>query len=145
MRTIRGSKMLMILAAGGVLLRLLTRGGAPQTPVERKHMTGKHAGGAPKSDGWASDAAPPAVPKSVVLDEGGGLATGNSAHVSSGVAPDPASGGGGHADEATSDGARQLAGLSRPELYRLARSRGLPHTVMMTKADLVEALARSDE
>ena len=145
MRTIRESKMLMVLAAGGVLLRLLTRARAPQPPVERTQMTGKQSGGAPKSSGWASGAATPAVPKSVVVDEGGALATGNSAHVSSGVEPNPASGGGMHAGEPTSDGARQLARLSRPELYRLARSRGLPHTVMMTKADLIEALARSDE
>ena len=145
MRTIRESKMLMALAAGGVLLRLLTRDRAPQPPVERRHMTGKQAGGAPKSDGWASDAARPAVPRSVVVDEGGGLATGNSAHVSSGVEPNPASGDDGPAGEPTSDGVRQLSQLSRPELYRLARSRGLPHTVMMTKADLIEALARPDE
>jgi hypothetical protein len=38
-----------------------------------------------------------------------------------------------------------FARLSRPELYRLARSRGLSHTLMMTKADLIQALARSDE
>jgi hypothetical protein len=133
MRTIRESKMLMALAAGGVLLRLLTRARAPQPPVERAQMTGKQSGGAP------------AVPRSVVVDKGAALATGNSALVSSGVEPTPASGDGVHADEPTSDGARQLARLSRPELYRLARSRGLPHTVMMTKADLIEALARSDE
>lgn len=145
MRAIRESKMLVVLAAGGVLLRLLTRGRASQSPVERKHMTGNQSGGAPKSSGWASGAATPAVPESGAVDEGGPLTTGTSAHVSSGVEPNPASGGGMHAGEPTSDGARQLARLSRPELYRLARSRGLPHTVMMTKADLIEALARPDE
>jgi hypothetical protein len=145
MRTIRESKTLMVLAAGGVLLRLLTRDRASQPPVERRHVIGQQTPGAPKSDGWTSDAAPGAVPKSVVVGEASVLARGDSAHVSSGVEPNLASGGGIPAGEPTSDRARQLAQLSRPELYRLARSRGLPHTVMMTKADLIEALARSDE
>jgi hypothetical protein len=141
MRTIRESKMLMALAAGGVLLRLLTRGRASQPPVERKYMTGNQSGAAPKPNGWASDAAPPAAHKLVVVGESSVLAKGESAHVSSGVEPNPAPGGGMPAGAPPSDGARQLAHLSRPELYRLARSRGLPHTVMMTKADLIEALA----
>jgi hypothetical protein len=69
MRAIRESKMLVVLAAGGVLLRLLTRGRASQSPVERKHMTGNQSGGAPKSSGWASGAATPAVPKSGAVDD----------------------------------------------------------------------------
>jgi hypothetical protein len=45
-------------------------------------------------------------------------------------------------------GARKRGSISPAAVAvpdRLARSRGLPHTVMMTKADLIEALARSDE
>jgi hypothetical protein len=48
-------------------------------------------------------------------------------------------------DADASERSRGLADLSRPELYRLARRRGLRHTVVMTRAELIDALSRLED
>ena len=141
---IRGqSKMWVVLAASGVLLRLLTRDRAPRPLVERRPSMPKQAAGAAGADAW-TDAAYGPAPKTAATGEAIALGSSDSGTISSAARPTQTGGTGEPGGEASSDWARHLTQLPRRELFRLARRKGLPHTVMMTKADLIEALSKLD-
>jgi hypothetical protein len=142
---IRGqSKMWVALAASGVLLRLLTRDRALRPPVERSRSMPKPAAAAAGADAWTSDAAYGAGPETAATGEAIALGSGDSGNISSDAGPTQTGGTGEPGGEASSDWARHLTQLPRRELFRMARSKGVPHTVMMTKADLIEALSKLD-
>jgi hypothetical protein len=167
MRMRRGFNVWTVLAASGVLWRLLTRDRPSRPPIDRSHgMLGRPAAEQPAVDARqdpssldASQLVPASEPTPAsAATPVSGASPSSEASPTSGPLPiaeakpaleaapasqpipaprpdDPASG-------PASDETRPLADLSRPELYRLARSRGLRHTVVMTKAELIEALSR---
>src|SRR3954447_18893898 len=59
MRTSRGSKMWTVLAASGVLLRLLTRDRPSKPPIDRRHGMPEHPAAAASHDRSSSHASEP--------------------------------------------------------------------------------------
>lgn len=136
--------MWMVLAASGVVLRVLTRERASTAPVGRTPFAPGQAlePQNPMAAAHSLDTEPFRSRTYSASPAPREAATPARCRTTRGAPPTVGTGEG--AGMPASEEARQLAHLSRPELFGLARSRGVPHTVMMTREDLIEALSRLD-